>query len=63
MSYKGLTKAYPIRLTKDQDNALNILQSKGFKKSLFIRLAIDEKLKRDYRITLKALEPKEKLPF
>ncbi len=63
MGYKGLTKAYPIRLTKDQDKALATLQEKGFRKSLFIRLAIEEKLYRDYRIILKELEPKEKLPF
>ena len=62
MAYKGLTKAYPIRLTLEQEKALNILQSKGFRKSAFIRIAIEEKLYRDYRNMIKQLEP-NKYPF
>ena len=62
MNYKGLTKAYPIRLTQDQNKALSILESKGFKKSLFIRQAIEEKLYNDFRIILKEAN-KEKTLF
>jgi hypothetical protein len=58
-----LTKAYPIRLTLAQEKALNILHKKGFKKSQFIRVAISEKLKSDYRKILKELDKKEYCPF
>lgn len=63
MVNNGLTKAYPVRLTKDQEKALLILSGKGFNKSKFIRSAIEEKLHKDFRVILKKLEPNEKLPF
>ena len=61
MSCIGLTKAYPVRLTKDQDKAISILETKGFNRSKFIRAAINEKLHKDFRIMLKP--KKETLPF
>jgi predicted DNA-binding protein len=63
MNYSKLTKAYPVRLTLDQDKALNILNSKGFKKSQFIRIAIEDKLKNEFRKILKESKPKETCPF
>jgi hypothetical protein len=63
MVNSGLSKAYPVRLTHDQEKALLVLSGKGFNKSKFIRAAIEEKLHKDYRAILKDLEPKEKLPF
>ena len=54
-----LSNPYPIRLTSDQDKAIDILCSYGFNRSKFIRSAIQEKLKRDFR-KIQA-EKKEKL--
>lgn len=36
--------------TKDQEKAILLLEKYGFKRSKFIKLAIEEKLKRDFRI-------------
>jgi len=55
MSNSNLTKSINLRLTEDQHEALEMLMSIGFDRSKFIRLAIDEKLYRDYRKLLKKL--------
>jgi len=56
-----LSKPYPVRLTTDQDKAIDMLCSYGFNRTKFIRLAIQEKLKRDFRKILAAAKEKEKL--
>ena len=53
-----LSKPYPVRLASDQDKAIDILCSYGFNRSKFIRCAVQEKLKRDFRKILD--EKKEK---
>jgi len=55
MSNSNLTKSINIRLTEYQYEALEMLMSLGYDRSKFIRLAIDEKLYRDYRKLLKQL--------
>jgi len=61
-----LTKVHSIRFTHDQNKALDMLISKGFSRTKFVRLAVEEKLYRDYRTIIKQIE-KEKnniiLPF
>ena len=53
MINNDLNKPIKVRLTADQTKALNVLKSIGFNKSKFIRLAIEEKLYRDYRKLIK----------
>jgi len=62
MKNNNLTKAYPIRLTLHQEKAFVILESLKIKKSRFIRIAIDEKLKREFRSII-AESKKEYCPF
>lgn len=57
---KQLTKSKSIRFSEQQMNSLLILESYGFNVNQFIRLAIKEKLKRDWK-SIK--EKKEKLYF
>lgn len=49
MKTNNLSKAIPVRLTSDQNKALEKLKHVGFKKSLIIRIAIDEYLHKNYR--------------
>lgn len=62
MSNSTLAKPFPIQFYKDEYRALEMLKEKGFNKTKFIRLAVREKLFRDFRSILKELE-KEILPF
>ena len=55
-----LSTPYPVRLTADQDKAIDMLCSHGFNRSKFIRAAVQEKLKRDFRNILAAAKEKEK---
>lgn len=48
-----LSKSIKVQLTADQTKALSILKSKGFNKAKFIRLAVEEKMYRDYRLIIK----------
>jgi hypothetical protein len=49
MKDSPLGKPYPIRLTHDQTKAIDMLKLSSFNKTKFIRLAINEKLERDFR--------------
>ena len=49
MDTSKLMKPYSIRLTSDQHRAIEALKLSSFNKTKFIRLAIEEKLKRDFR--------------
>ena len=57
-----LTKSKTIRFSEVQMNSLNILETYGVNVNQFIRLAVKEKLKKDWK-TIK--EKKEKIicPF
>lgn len=59
---KQLTKSKTIRFTETQMNSLTILESYGVNVNHFIRLAVKEKLQKDWK-TIK--EKKEKIicPF
>lgn len=59
---KQLTKNKTIRFTEVQMNSLNILENYGVNVNHFIRLAVKEKLQKDWK-TIK--EKKEKIicPF
>lgn len=46
---KQLTKSKTIRFTEPQINSLNILQNYGVNINQFIRLAIKEKLQKDWK--------------
>lgn len=59
---KQLTKNKSIRLTEAQFNSLNILESYNVNINQFIRLAIKEKLQRDWK-QIKEEKNKIKLPF
>ena len=59
---KQLTKNKSIRLTETQFNSLNILESYNVNINQFIRLAIKEKLQRDWK-KIKEEKHKIKLPF
>lgn len=61
MYNKNLTKAIPIRLTQEQNKALEKLKHIGFNRSSIIRIAVDEYLKNNYKMLM--IETKEKLPF
>jgi len=51
-----LSKPYPVRLNTDQDKAIDMLCSYGYNRTKFIRAAIQEKLKRDFRPMLAKLK-------
>jgi hypothetical protein len=59
---KQLTKSKTIRFSETQMNSLSILESYGININQFIRLAVKEKLQKDWK-TIK--EKKEKIicPF
>jgi len=59
---KQYTEKQTIRLTKIQSQSLSILESKGINVSQFIRLAIKEKLQRDWK-HIKINQGKTKTPF
>ena len=46
---KKLTKSKTIRFTEPQINSLNILQNYGVNVNQFIRLAIKEKLQKEWK--------------
>jgi hypothetical protein len=57
-----LTKSKTIRFSETQMNSLAILESYGVNVNQFIRLAISEKLKKDWK-TIKEKKEKIILPF
>jgi hypothetical protein len=59
---KQYTEKQTIRLTKIQSESLIILESKGINVSQFIRLAIKEKLQRDWK-QIKINQGKTNTPF
>lgn len=59
---KQLTKAKTIRFTESQMNSLSILEDYGVNVNHFIRIAIKEKLQRDWK-SIKEKKEKVKLPF
>ena len=59
---KQLTKSKTIRFTEQQINSLNILQNYGVNVNQFIRLAIKEKLQKDWK-EIKEIKKKIKYPF
>ena len=59
---KQYTEIQNIRITKVQKQSLVILESKGVNISLFIRLAIKEKINRDWK-TIKQPKIKTQCPF
>lgn len=56
------TEKQTIRISKIQRQSLTILESKGVNVSQFIRLAIKEKLQRDWK-SIKEKSEKIKCPF
>ncbi len=59
---KQLTKSKTIRFTESQMNSLDILESYGVNVNHFIRLAVKEKLQRDWK-SIKESKEKVKCPF
>ena len=59
MINNDLTDSIKVRFTHDQNKALDILKSKGFNKSKFIRQAVEEKLYKDFRGVLNGLKKQE----
>lgn len=59
---KQLTKSKSIKFSETQFNSLEILESYGVNVSQFIRIAISEKLKRDWK-SIKEKKERVKLPF
>ena len=59
---KQLTKSKTIRFTEVQMNSLNILENYGVNVNQFIRLAVKEKLQKDWK-TIKEKKEKIILPF
>jgi len=59
---KQLTKSKTIRFNETQMNSLNILQNYGVNINQFIRLAIKEKLQKDWK-EIKEKKEKIKYPF
>ena len=59
---KQLTKSKTIRFTEPQINSLNILQNYGVNINQFIRLAIKDKLQKDWK-EIKEKKEKIKYPF
>lgn len=68
MRYKGntnmkqLTKIHTIRFSEKQAETLQILKDHDVNISRFIRLAISEKIKRDWK-SIKESKNKTKCPF
>lgn len=62
MDTSRLSKPYPIRLTYDQNRAIEMLKLSSFNKTKFIRLAIEEKLQKDFRKMLSKVK-QNKYPF
>lgn len=58
-----LAKSTKVQITTDSEKALLILKSKGVSKAKFIRQAIEEKLYRDYRSTIKQIEDSKKKEY
>jgi hypothetical protein len=59
---KQLTKSKTIRFTETQMNSLNILQNYGVNINQFVRLAVKEKLQKDWK-EIKEKKEKIKYPF
>jgi hypothetical protein len=59
---KQLTKSKTIRFNETQMKSLNILQNYGVNVNQFIRLAIKEKLQKDWK-SIKEIKEKIKYPF
>jgi hypothetical protein len=59
---KQLTKSKTIRFSEIQINSLNILQNYGVNINQFVRLAIKEKLQKDWK-EIKEKKEKIKYPF
>lgn len=59
---KQLTKSKTIRFTESQMNSLAILESYGVNVNQFIRLAVADKLKRDWK-QIKESKETTKYPF
>ena len=59
---KQLTKSKTIRFNETQMNSLNILQNYGVNINQFIRLAVKEKLQKDWK-EIKEKKEKIKYPF
>ena len=59
---KQLTKSKTIRFSETQMNSLTILESYGVNVNHFIRLAVAEKIKKDWK-TIKEKKEKIILPF
>lgn len=59
---KQLTKSKSIRFSETQMNSLAILESYGVNVNHFVRLAIKEKLQRDWK-SIKESKEKVKCPF
>jgi len=59
---KQLIKSKTIRFTGSQMNSLAILESYGVNVNHFVRLAIKEKLQRDWK-SIKESKEKVKCPF
>jgi len=62
MKMKQLTKSKTIRFTETQMNSLNILQNYGVNINQFVRLAVKEKLQKDWK-EIKEKKEKIKYPF
>lgn len=56
------TEIKTIRITKQQKESLKILENYGVDVSQFIRLAVSEKLKRDWK-SIKEKKQKSDCPF
>jgi len=66
MKYSNLGKPKQVRPTKDSEKALDILKGKGLNITNFMREAIEEKLYKDFRATVKQIKDKQtkgKCPF
>lgn len=59
---KQLTKSKTIRFSETQMNSLAILESYGVNVNYFIRLAVKEKLQKDWK-QIKESKEKVKCPF
>jgi hypothetical protein len=59
---KQLTKSKTIRFSETQMNSLSILENYGVNVNQFIRLAVKEKLQKDWKL-IKENKLKTKCPF
>lgn len=59
---KQLTKSKTIRFSETQMNSLDILESYGVNVNQFIRLAVKEKLQKDWK-SIKESKEKVRCPF